>query len=453
MLHSLKSNMFDKMLTWCATESKFLKKHKFADLPIASSSQSPYSQATSFNPYQAGTDPVVAGAAAASSSSPSGQYLRRPRGMGERGSASPIPLWSTGMPILTSSGGSGTESSANPSTQSGFATVRGYEYNPSSYAMPPSVSSTHSDMASPPMMPTIAQTSPQYYGSASPSQYSQYLPIDPVMSSLAQMPPSTGSVSSSMSPPMMPPPNVSMSPPMNPPMMPAQNTHSYQSYSQQSGFPSNTSYDSSFRYSAGPRSSDSSANINAPLPAIPDFGASNISQNDADFDWGNIATTYEASAPVFNPPSSTSMLRGVGGAAKTPEVLEAESFVRELLAFQMYDGRFVFGSPEILKSTVGPSFLTVLDSLKGWGVAKDVCRTIAIVALIEEQFTICQDLWSLMVRKAQSFIYKSAHKQLIESMTKVAQEKVRQMAYVVDDRKEALIAATSIVELQSAPIT
>ncbi|RSL43050.1 hypothetical protein CEP51_016407, partial [Fusarium floridanum] len=84
--------------------------------------------------------------------------------------------------------------------------------------------------------------------------------------------------------------------------------------------------------------------------------------------------------------------------------LEAEELVRDLLKFQKSNGRFVFGNFETLKSTLGPSFMEVVVRLRAKHHDFDTVVTIAMVALLEEQFQDCQELWVLITRKATAFI-------------------------------------------------
>ncbi|KAK2672733.1 hypothetical protein RAB80_012813 [Fusarium oxysporum f. sp. vasinfectum] len=81
-------------------------------------------------------------------------------------------------------------------------------------------------------------------------------------------------------------------------------------------------------------------------PAFADIDC-DIYSNDRDVDlpelssFGHSWTSEAASAPMFNPPASTSLMRDVRPAAKSPDELAAEQLIRQLVLMQLSDGRAV----------------------------------------------------------------------------------------------------------------
>lgn len=160
---------------------------------------------------------------------------------------------------------------------------------------------------------------------------------------------------------------------------------------------------------------------------------------------------YKTSAPVFNPPASTSLLRNVGVVAKSAEEIVAEEFVRGLLVFQKSDGCFAFNEKTV-KTILGPSFLGVVTGLKAKLDVFDIIVTIALVALLEEQFRICQALWVLMVRKAKDYISACSLGPNEDALMQEARNRIKLIPSVMQEIKNVENAVATAIELEIAPI-
>jgi hypothetical protein len=161
---------------------------------------------------------------------------------------------------------------------------------------------------------------------------------------------------------------------------------------------------------------------------------------------------YQTFAPVFNPPASTSLLQNVGPAAKTPEETASEEFVHGLLIFQKSDGCFAFGNESTVKKALGPSFLSVVIGLKANLDVFDTVVTVALVALLEEQFQICQALWVLMVQKARDYISACSLGPTADVLMQEARGYMKSIPLVMQEIKDAESAAATAIELEIAPI-
>jgi hypothetical protein len=157
-----------------------------------------------------------------------------------------------------------------------------------------------------------------------------------------------------------------------------------------------------------------------------------------------------ASAPIFNPPASTSLIQNVR-AAKSADELAAEQFVRQLVLVQLSDGRFSFSDDHSVKTTMGLPFLCLVTSMRSKLNYFDTAVTIAIVALLEEQFQCCQDLWALMVRKAADYITGCNLGTILEELQQKARQGVRSMGSVLKQVQDSMVAIETSTELLSAP--
>ncbi|EXL65951.1 hypothetical protein FOPG_17852 [Fusarium oxysporum f. sp. conglutinans race 2 54008] len=163
------------------------------------------------------------------------------------------------------------------------------------------------------------------------------------------------------------------------------------------------------------------------------------------------SSTFEAaSAPIFNPPGSTSLLWNVR-AAKSADELAAEQFIRQLVLVQLSDGRFSFSDDHSVKTTMGLPFLCLVTSMRSKLNYLDPVVTIAIVALLEEQFQCCQDLWALMVRKAADYITGCNLGTILEELQLKARQGVRSMGSVLKDVQDSMVVIDTSTELLSAP--
>ncbi|KAL7768446.1 hypothetical protein ACKLNR_002747 [Fusarium oxysporum f. sp. zingiberi] len=169
--------------------------------------------------------------------------------------------------------------------------------------------------------------------------------------------------------------------------------------------------------------------------------------------FGHSWTSEAASAPIFNPPASTSFVRNVRPAAKTPDELAAEQLIRQLVLVQLSDGRFSFPDENHVKTTLGLSFLFLVTSLRRKSNSFDPAVTIAIVALLKEQFQACQDLWVLMVRKAEDYITRCNLGAIVEELRHKAREGVRSIGSVIKELKDGEIITEAVIELESAPVS
>ncbi|KAJ3548385.1 hypothetical protein NM208_g1043 [Fusarium decemcellulare] len=166
------------------------------------------------------------------------------------------------------------------------------------------------------------------------------------------------------------------------------------------------------------------------------------------------SSTFEAaSAPIFNPPASTSLVRDVRPVAKSPDELAAEQFIRQLVLVQLPDGRFSFSDDDSVKATLGLPFLCLVTSLRRKLNSFDLAVTIAVVSLLEEQFQGCQDLWVLMVRKASDYITGCNQGAIVEELQQEARQGVRSMGSVLKELKDGEVATEAVTELERAPIS
>ncbi|KAH7152707.1 hypothetical protein EDB81DRAFT_789514 [Dactylonectria macrodidyma] len=166
------------------------------------------------------------------------------------------------------------------------------------------------------------------------------------------------------------------------------------------------------------------------------------------------ASERYTSAPIFNPPASTSLMRKVNQSGKTPDEVAAEKFIGRLLLKQTYDGRFSFSEDESIKATFGLPFLLLVISLRGKLNDFDSVLAIAIVALLEEQFQSCRDLWVLIVRKAVEYITRCDLGPVLEELQQEARKSVKSMGSVMRELKQVDSASeTAVTELEKAPIS
>ncbi|RKK76446.1 hypothetical protein BFJ68_g18032 [Fusarium oxysporum] len=189
----------------------------------------------------------------------------------------------------------------------------------------------------------------------------------------------------------------------------------------------------------------------APFLAFPPPEVSNSHQNvPGPSSFRSSSTSEAASAPIFNPPASTSLLWNVR-AAKSADELAAEQFIRQLVLVQLSDGRFSFSDDHSVKTTMGLPFLCLVTSMRSKLSYLDPVVTIAIVALLEEQFQCCQDLWALMVRKAADYITGCNLGTILEELQQKARQGVRSMGSVLKDVQDSMVVIDTSTELLSAP--
>ncbi|KAF9767978.1 hypothetical protein IL306_014785 [Fusarium sp. DS 682] len=169
--------------------------------------------------------------------------------------------------------------------------------------------------------------------------------------------------------------------------------------------------------------------------------------------FGHSSTSEAASAPIFNPPASTSLVQYLRPAAKSPDELAAEQLIRQLVLVQLSDGRFSFSDEDGVKTTLGLSFLFLVTSLRRKINSFDPAVTIAIVALLKEQFHACQDLWVLMVRKAEDYITRCNLGAIVEELQHEAREGVRSIGSVIKELKDGEVITEAVIELESAPVS
>lgn len=143
---------------------------------------------------------------------------------------------------------------------------------------------------------------------------------------------------------------------------------------------------------------------------------------------------------------------------KTEEELEAEMLVRDLLGFQKSDGRFVMNDRDVMES-LGSSFLKLLTELKTRMDALDgkknrvqMATTVAVVALLEEQFQGCRALWVLMAGKAKDFIAANGYLGAEAVLLEEAKTGLKRMGSVVSEMKRSRELAASIDEVLTAPV-
>ncbi|POR37423.1 von Willebrand factor type A domain-containing protein [Tolypocladium paradoxum] len=167
----------------------------------------------------------------------------------------------------------------------------------------------------------------------------------------------------------------------------------------------------------------------------------------------------QASAPVFNPPASSYVMESGRSMPKTDEELAAEKLVGHLLGFQKSDGSFVMRDDKDVKAVLGSSFLKLLTKLKarlndldGGKDRAEMTTTVAVVALLEEQFQGCRALWVLMVGKAKDFIAANGYDGTEEVLLEEAKTGVKRMASVVDEMRRARELASAIDKVVTAPV-
>ncbi|KAI9767283.1 MAG: hypothetical protein M1839_004549 [Geoglossum umbratile] len=113
-------------------------------------------------------------------------------------------------------------------------------------------------------------------------------------------------------------------------------------------------------------------------------------------------------APRSNLPASTSLLQTGRRDAQTPEEKDGEQLVRRLLVFQSFDGSFQANRVHELEQLLGESFISFTSHLVTETVSLESAVTAAIVALLEETFQFCKDLWVMMVTKAKEYLANAA---------------------------------------------
>lgn len=163
-------------------------------------------------------------------------------------------------------------------------------------------------------------------------------------------------------------------------------------------------------------------------------------------------STSEAIVPVFNPAASTSLLQNMGAAAKTAEQIVAENFVRGLLVFQNADGHFVFNNEKILEKSLGSPFVSVVIGLRAKLDVFDTIVTIAIIALLEDQFQICQGLWVLMIQKAESYISACHLGPKGDALRQEARNGIKLIPSVMQKVTKPDELVTTAIELEIAPL-
>ncbi|PNY26284.1 von Willebrand factor type A domain-containing protein [Tolypocladium capitatum] len=167
----------------------------------------------------------------------------------------------------------------------------------------------------------------------------------------------------------------------------------------------------------------------------------------------------QAYAPVFNPPASSYVMESSRSVPKTEEELAAEKLVRHLLGFQKSDGRFVMRDDRDVKEHLGSSFLKLLTKLKARlnGLDGDQDRvemttTVAVIALLEEQFQGCHALWMLMVGKAMDFVAANSYGGTEAVLLEEAKAGVQQMGSVMDEMERARELGSAVDQVLVAPV-
>jgi hypothetical protein len=126
--------------------------------------------------------------------------------------------------------------------------------------------------------------------------------------------------------------------------------------------------------------------------------------------------------PQSNLPASTSLLQTERRDALTTEEKEGRQMVQDLLVFQSSDGSFHFGKHgalDELDTLLGKVFVSFVENLVTVKVDVKSAATAAIVALLEEKFQFCEDLWVMMAKKAREYLLNTAClPDLISSATK-----------------------------------
>ncbi|KND91167.1 von Willebrand factor A domain-containing protein [Tolypocladium ophioglossoides CBS 100239] len=174
---------------------------------------------------------------------------------------------------------------------------------------------------------------------------------------------------------------------------------------------------------------------------------------------GEYSPQNQVSAPVFNPPASSYVIESNRSMPKTEEELAAEELVRGLVGFQMSDGRFVMRDDRDVKEYLGASFLKLLTKLKarlnvldGDKDRVEMTATVAVVALLEEQFQGCRALWVLMVGKARDFIAANGYGGTEEVLLEEAKTGVKQMGSVMEEMERAHELASAVDKVLTAPV-
>jgi hypothetical protein len=108
-------------------------------------------------------------------------------------------------------------------------------------------------------------------------------------------------------------------------------------------------------------------------------------------------------APRYNPPASSALLSTSAAPIKPEDVKEAEALVRCVIQFQQSDGCFDFRTHENVKKTLGQEVFNIVTELLV-EVSFKMAVTITLVALLEERFEQCKDLWLLVVQKAKDYV-------------------------------------------------
>lgn len=157
-------------------------------------------------------------------------------------------------------------------------------------------------------------------------------------------------------------------------------------------------------------------------------------------------------APTYNPPTSTSLIvNEVPPGQNTEEDEKAIKVVHLLLPFQKPNGCFALGSDALVRSTLGPSFAQVVASLMASLPVFDTVVTVAVVALLEEQFQQFRSLWLLMVQKGVEYIEGQNLGANGTALMQAAKTQFKNLPSVVEEikRHEGKLQG---IELEVAPV-
>jgi hypothetical protein len=121
----------------------------------------------------------------------------------------------------------------------------------------------------------------------------------------------------------------------------------------------------------------------------------------------------KSSVPAYNPPPSSTMIRGRYNASEGSRTIQ--NFIsNNLLPFQSFDGSFSFAGPDQVRELLGPAVLEVILAVQEevHGVVSerlskfDIATTVSILVLLEEHCTACLDLTERMCDKAREILRK-----------------------------------------------
>ncbi|KAI9151590.1 hypothetical protein HJFPF1_08797 [Paramyrothecium foliicola] len=124
----------------------------------------------------------------------------------------------------------------------------------------------------------------------------------------------------------------------------------------------------------------------------------------------------------------------------------AHSMIQKLLGYQRANGSFAISDHNVMKEVLGPLFLKPVARLEIELGSLIHAVTVAVIAILEQQYQPFHNLWFLMVKKAKEFLLAYRLGNVIEEL--ITQVKGNMMSNAVAMNEER---KTSFIELEVAP--